>query len=215
MGSAVAYRWGEWGYQETLVHARLGTGSAAQIWINHPGEVIHSGHGRPSYWGGSASIPRVQQYRDLAVVSFEGVPPQPDFTHCWFPIPDFDHAAVSADTALAQSGEAHLLLRGSGALEMVAEGPTANHELRLAGRKGWWLIRLGSQTLHGSASDFGQRFAHLALQHDGERIVINDPDYGLIMFHPDGAVEAEGRRLVPTEITVSGTRDALPRGPIH
>ena len=29
----------------------------AQIWINHPGEVIHSGYGRPSYWGGSGTMP--------------------------------------------------------------------------------------------------------------------------------------------------------------
>ena len=57
----------------------------AQIWINHPGEAIQGGSGRPSYWGGSASIPRVQQYRGLALVAFDGAPPQPDFTHAWFP----------------------------------------------------------------------------------------------------------------------------------
>ena len=44
----------------------------AQIWINHPGELIQSGSARPSYWGGSASIPRVQQYRALALVAFDG-----------------------------------------------------------------------------------------------------------------------------------------------
>lgn len=215
MGSAMAYRWGEWGYQETLIHARLGRNDQAQVWINHPGEVIHSGYGRPSYWGGSASIPRVQQYRDLALVMFNGVPPQPDFTHCWFPIPDFDAASVSGQTALAQSGRAHLLVRGSEALEMVTDGPTTGHELRMAGRKGWWLIRLGSEALHGDASSFKARFALLALRNDDERLVINDPDYGPIRFHPDGVVEGEGRRIVPKEITVLGTRDTLPRGPIH
>ena len=53
---------------DRLIHARIGRDPQAQVWINHPGEVIHSGYGRPSYWGGSASVPRVQQYRDLALV---------------------------------------------------------------------------------------------------------------------------------------------------
>ncbi len=71
MGTAAAYRWSEWGYQETVLHLRLGDNPDAQIWINHPGEVIQSGYGRPSYWGGCGTLPRVQQYRGLAVVAFD------------------------------------------------------------------------------------------------------------------------------------------------
>jgi hypothetical protein len=49
--------------------SRSGSGAIpdAQIWINHPGEVLQSGYGRPSYWGGSGTLPRVHQYRALAV----------------------------------------------------------------------------------------------------------------------------------------------------
>ena len=212
MGSTVAYRWGDWGYQETLIHARLGTNPAAQIWINHPGEVIHSGYGRPSYWGGSASVPRVQQYRDLAIVVFSGVDPQPGFTHCWFPVPDFDSAVVQGDIATARAGGAHLMLRASGPLEMVSDGPTTGHELRLTGRDGRWLIRLGSQALHGD--DFVARFSRLAAQHDGDMIWVDDPDYGIVQFHADGSISAESRVLSPDDMMVNGTRDVLPRGPI-
>lgn len=215
LGSAVGYRWNEWGYQETLVHARLGASPQAQFWINHPGEIIHGGNGRPSYWGGSASIPRVQQYRDLAIVLFSGAAPQPDFTHCWFPIPDFDAADVRGDTALARARDAHLLLRGSGPFELVSLGPTAHHELRLAGRTGWWLVRLGSHSQHGDASQFERRFAGISLGEADGRLTIEDPEYGLVIFDPDGSVEAESRRLLADDYTVLGTRDALPRGPIN
>lgn len=212
MGSAVAYRWGDWGYQETLIHARLGRNPAAQVWITHPGEVIHSGYGRPSYWGGSASVPRVQQYRDLAIVRFDGVAPQPDFTHAWFPAPDFDWSDLQGDTALARAGDAHLLLRASGPLEMVTAGPTAGHELRLAGRRGWWLIRLGSVAQH---PDFAARFAGLRPEDDGDTIRVADPDYGTVLFRADGSVAAEGRDLRPGEMTVAGAREVLPRGPLR
>jgi hypothetical protein len=213
MGSAVAYRWGDWGYQETLIHARLGHNPAAQVWINQPGEVIHSGYGRPSYWGGSASVPRVQQYRDLAIVAFSGVAPQPDFTHCWFPVPDFCAARILGDTAIARAGDAHLMLRASAPLVMVSQGPTAGHELRLAGRDGWWLVRLGSMALHDDG--FADRFAGLAPLRDTDGTIrVDDPDYGPVIFRPDGTVMAEGRTLAPAGMTVSGTRDVLPRGPL-
>ena len=38
IGSLAAYRPGLWGYQETVLHARIGEHPDAQIWINHPGE---------------------------------------------------------------------------------------------------------------------------------------------------------------------------------
>ncbi|WP_071795932.1 hypothetical protein [Natronohydrobacter thiooxidans] len=215
MGSAMAYRWGDWGYQETLIHARLGHNPAAQIWINHPGEVIHSGYGRPSYWGGSASVPRVQQYRDLAVVQFNGTDPQPDFTHCWFPAPDFDAARIQGDTALAQSGQGHLMIRTSAALQVVDHGPTAGHELRLAGRQGWWLIRLGAHALHGDGAAFAQRFSGLTLNEEAGVIRVEDPDYGEVQFHADGSIRAEGRQLSVSDMTIEGTRAVLPRGPLR
>lgn len=213
MGSAMAYRWGEWGYQETLLHARLGPDPAAQVWINHPGEVVHCGYGRPSYWGGSASIPRVQQYRDLALLRFAGVAPQPDFTHAWFPVPHFDAVRLEGQTAWAEAGQAHLMLRASGPLMLCEQGPTAGQELRLAGREGWWLVRLGSRALHGDGAAFAARFGALAPREGPDGTIrIEDPDYGPVAMHPDGCISAEGRRLDPEETTVQGTRIVLPRG---
>jgi hypothetical protein len=211
MGSTVAYRWGDWGYQETLIHARIGENAQAQVWINHPGEVIHSGYGRPSYWGGSASVPRVQQYRDLAIVVLDGVAPQPDFTHAWFPIADFDISLIYGDTAFASQDQAHLMLKGSGAFELVKEGPTANHELRLAGRNNHWIVRLGSQSQHGSHAAFAEAMKSIQLSRAADTIEINDPDYGLVTFMADGTIYAEGRTIDPSTMTVQGTRSILPR----
>jgi len=215
LGSAAAYRWYDWGYQETLIQARLGAAAQAQVWINHPGELIHSGYARPSYWGGSASIPRVQQYRDLAVVQFRGTAPQPGFTHAWFPRQAFDMAEVAGDTAWASAGAAHLVLRGSAAFESVKTGPTAGNELRLPGRDGLWLVRLGDRARHGDAADFAARFGLLSVASGADgSLVVDDPDYGIVRFEAGGAVAAEGRRLDPGRWTVAGDRRRLPRGPL-
>jgi hypothetical protein len=203
MGSAGAYRWFDWGYQETLVHARIGRNPDAQVWVNHPGEVIHSGYGRPSYWGGSASVPRCQQYRGLAMLFFDGQPEQPDFTHAWFPAPAFDDVQFAGNSAAARSGGGAVLIRTSGPLEMVQDGPTTGCELRLAGRRGWWLLRLGQAR---ALDSFVAHFTGLALIGDDPRAVLSveDPEYGLVTFHPDGTIDAEGRRLSPKDWTVAG-----------
>ena len=206
LGSAAAYRWFDWGYQETLVHARLGRNPDAQVWINHPGEVIHSGYGRPSYWGGSASVPRVQQYRGLALVWFDGQPEQPDFTHAWFPAAAFDEVRHAGALAAGRAGTGAVLLRAAAPLQALAEGPTAGCELRLPGRRGWWLLRTGRA--RGLADFVAAHGATVPEPADDPRAVVtvHDADYGPVVFHPDGRVEAEGRMLDPHGWSVAGTR---------
>lgn len=210
MGSAAAYRWFEWGYQETLVHARIGENPEAQVWINHPGEVIHSGYGRPSYWGGSASVPRCQQYRGLALVWFDGQPEQPDFTHAWFPASAFDEVWYDEHVVGARSGRGAVLLIASAPLERLAEGPTAGCEVRLAGRKGLWIVRTGETA---ALASFVRRFRRVAPRAGATvrgGVAIDDPDYGLVLFRSDGTIAAERRDLRPEDWSIAGMRTILP-----
>lgn len=205
MGTAAAYRWNEWGYQETVLHLRMGDDADAQVWINHPGETIHSGYGRPSYWGGSGTLPRVQQYRGLAVVLFDCAAEQPDFTHAWFPKDVFDEARIDADTGLARGGNALLKLKADGDLLLVDRGPTAGNELRAHGRKAAWIVRLGEAGRHGSLDAFAHNFSAIALRREEDGLLlVEDPEYGEVRFHRDGRVEAEGRLIDPSLWTVKG-----------
>ena len=207
LGSTALYRWGDWGYQETLVHARIGREPKAQVWINHPGEMVQSGFGRPSYWGGSANVPRVQQYRDLVLVVFDGVPPQLPFTHCWFPTMEFEEWRLQGDRASARSGRGLLTIKASGPLELQIRGASAHAELRLAGRNGLWLMRLGrGEDLAG----FAARHV-LGLEKRADNTYrVTDADYGVVDFRETGIVSAESRQLDPREWTMQGERRRLP-----
>jgi hypothetical protein len=205
MGSAVAYRWNEWGYQETVLHLRLGDDPNAQIWINHPGETIHSGYGRPSYWGGSGTLPRVHQYRDLAVALFRCAAEQPDFTHAWFPQSVFDEATVPGQTALARGGDGLAMLKADKAFELVASGPTAGNELRVPGHEAMWIVRLGSRRQQRSLEAFGARFSGLVIgRGKNDLLHVTDPEYGEVLFHADGRIEAEGRVVDPAGWQIAG-----------
>ncbi|MCX2721502.1 hypothetical protein [Roseibium salinum] len=215
IGTAAHYRWNEWGYQETVLHLRLGTDPDAQVWVNHPGETIHSGYGRPSYWGGSGSLPRLWHYRGLAVMMFACGEEQPDFTHAWFPRQVFDASSVEGDLAIARSGKGLLMLKGSGPLTLVEEGPTAGNEIRLAGRKGMWIVRLGATQNEGSDEEFASRFSGLTVtEGDADTFVLVDPDYGPVTLYGDGRVAAEGRVIDPSQWSVEGHAAELPLGPL-
>jgi hypothetical protein len=205
MGTAAAYRWNQWGYQETVIQIRLGGNPDAQIWINHPGEVLQSGYGRPSYWGGSGTLPRVQQYRGLAVVVFDCFAEQPDFTHAWFPREMFTTSRLDGSTALAEAGDAFVAIRTSAPLELVASGPTAGNELRAAGRKSTWIVRLGDRATSGSLGNFADRFAGLEVRSNADgSLIVDDPEYGAVNFAGDGSVVAQGRRVDPDMWSIEG-----------
>ena len=207
MGSLARYRWGEWGYQETVLQLRIGRNPDAQIWVNHPGEVIHCGFGRPSYWGGCGALPRVHQYRNLAVVLFETHEGQPEFSHIWFPAKVFDETIDGAIFACARSGHGLVMAAGTTPLLPVTAGPTAGMEIRQNGRKTAWLFRLADdRDVDGGLEGFRKRFEACAfsLGEDGT-ITVDDPDYGQVSFGQDGAIIAEGRQLTPADWTIEGT----------
>lgn len=171
--------------------------------------MIHSGYGRPSYWGGSASVPRVQQCRGLALLWFDGQPEQPDFTHAWFPAAAFDEVRHAGPLAAGRCGTGAVLIRAAGPLEAAAGGPAAGCELRLRGRRGWWLVRTGRAR---DLTDFVA--AHATMQPapgDDARakVTMHDAEYGPVVFYPDGSVAAEGRVLRPQDWTVAGTRGTI------
>lgn len=88
----------------------------------------------------------------------------------------------------------------------MANGGSAGHELRLAGRNGLWLVRLGRAENLGDFSAAHDLSAVVAA--DGT-IRVMDRDYGEVVFHPDGTVDAEGRHLDPRDWTLAGERRVI------
>ena len=114
-----------------------------------------------------------------------------------------DEVHLAGNIAAARSGHGAVAIRASGSLDMVEDGPTTGCELRLAGRRGWWLLRLGQTT---SLDGFVARFSGFTLSGDHPRAIltVEDPEYGPVTFYPDGTVKAEGRQLSPKDWTVAG-----------
>jgi hypothetical protein len=91
LSTAEDFKPGRPGYQEHILQATLGP--EALIWVNHPGERSTAGLGRPSYWAGNGTLPRVRQYRNTALAIFHVDAGHPvDFTHAYFPAHLFEQS---------------------------------------------------------------------------------------------------------------------------
>ena len=130
---------------------------------------------------------------------------QPDFTHAWFPAAEFDEHVLDGNSAVAPSGDGFAMLKASGQLELIRNGPSADVELRLHGRRGRWIVRVADGAEGGTLNTMRQRFGNLSVTEAGDgALAITDPTYGRVIFAHHGVVEAEGRRLDPSEWTIQG-----------
>ncbi|WP_279480139.1 hypothetical protein [Aureimonas sp. SK2] len=89
--------------------------------------------------------------------------------------------------------------------ELVVTGPTAGNEVRLAGTRALWCVRLPDK---GEGVDaLKVRFGGLAVaEGEGGRPVVEDPDCGMVTLRADGGAEAEGRMIDPKSFTIEGRR---------
>ncbi|MNI58121.1 hypothetical protein D3C73_1132170 [compost metagenome] len=149
----------------------------------------------------------MQQYRGLAVLEFTTYEEQPDFTHAWFPVAEFDESRVSGSLALARSGEGAVLLRAGSDLEATKDGPSAGAELRQYGQKTSWIVRVCEA---GDLASVESRFGALHVERTGDgTLVVADPEYGSVSFRADGTVEAEGRVITRGDYDVKGEATLL------
>jgi hypothetical protein len=117
----------------------------------------------------------------------------------------FTTSRLDGTTAFAEADDAFALIKASGPLELVTTGPTAGNELRVAGHKATWIVRLGDRATAGSLDAFASRFGSISVseQADGA-LVVNDPDYGQVVFAADGSATAEGRKVDPATWSIEG-----------
>ncbi|HUH77197.1 MAG TPA: hypothetical protein VLZ53_07525, partial [Devosia sp.] len=101
-----------------------------------------------------------------------------------------------------------VLLKGNGEFTLATEGPSAGADLQLAGTNTVWIVRIGETA---DLDALQQHFAPLALNISADGIWrLDDPEYGPVIFHPDGVVEAEGRRIDPNSYSIAGDAITLP-----
>lgn len=88
MGSVLDYHPGEPGSQEHVLQVMI-KDCDTQIWINHPGEAVYFGEGRPGYFAGNGTLPLIRQDKNRAVAEFHLLDQEVQYTHAFCPLEQF------------------------------------------------------------------------------------------------------------------------------
>ncbi len=141
---------GAHGHQQHLVDVQAAGAPMARVWVNHPGADDPWAEDRPSYWAGNGTMPRIGQFEDcLLVLSDLGASPRLAFTHAYAPLEAFDAYRTGPDWLVLQSGAGFVLVKATGPIDPVVDGPGTGIEHRVSGTRTGWALMVGDLTQKG------------------------------------------------------------------
>jgi hypothetical protein len=195
LGSVVDYHPGERGYQAVVTQAHLEGHPDARIWINNPGQEDPFGMRRPSYWAGDGFMPRVAQWRNLALLHYRLDDPRAfPWTHAYVRRDVYDEVLLSDPWLFVRSGPGLAAVMAANGLRAIETGPTAGYEVRSPGSRNTWLLRVASRERYRSLDAFASAMRAGWLQvTPGERVFLRDPDLGEVRFDWSGTFIVAGR----------------------
>jgi hypothetical protein len=200
LSSALDWRPGMGGDQQHLWQATLGPD--AVCFTTHPGPRRARS---PGHWTGSASLPRVGQVANVAIVLYAiprrpalHVPNRKLYTHAWLPRDRFDEVTERGGWFFARRGEGYLALRSQRPARWQADparGEDQGRELVAEGADNVWLCELGRRADDGSFADFAGRIAAAPLVFGRRRVRYASPSQGSIELGWKGPLIHEGREV--------------------
>ncbi|MFA6688772.1 MAG: hypothetical protein WCR05_05510 [Sphaerochaetaceae bacterium] len=196
LSSANDFRVGQRGFQENPIHLLFS--ATEQMWVNHPGEHALFGHARPSYWAGNGTLPRVNQYKNFAAVSFSVAPDHPvGFTHLYVPTMEFaGYRQIGNWLFVASHGGGYAGVLCSKHLEMVSYGPNKMRECIAQGRKVVYLFRVGSAGTFGSFDRFIETMLRVEPDVTDESFTFVDPLLGVLRGGFCESLSVDGEQMI-------------------
>lgn len=202
MSSVQDYRPGKPGYQEHVFHLALSP--TAHVWVNHPGEMVRHGSGRPSYWAGNGILPKVAQYAGTAILIYQ-LPDEAEVsvTHARWPFDAFDEVVRVEDWLIGRVGEAYVGLACPGHL---AEDETGSGgEIRVDGRRSAWIVRAGTRSVYKTLDEFVASTPAVGFDPGTLEVALHEERYGLLQLSWDAPLTLDCKEVEFGEPGIEGT----------
>jgi hypothetical protein len=153
LSSAIHYSPGRVGFQQHAWQATLDLD--VNVFTTAPGTLGHDG---PTHWTGSASLPQITQWEDVALILYD--PPLlqriafPQETHALFPRAAMDEVVERGAWTFGRKGKGYVALYSAQTTSWTIHGVNRDRELVAPGARNAWLCQVGREAEDGSFADF-------------------------------------------------------------
>lgn len=144
IASAIRYNVFNKGHQQHMMNVSLDDG-ATQIWINNPGEKMHSGENRPSFWAGNGRCPFIEQYRNTMIMTYDLSEAYVKFIHMYLPFWSLSEIQSEDEQWIfVRKENAYLAVYFSEGYHIIQKGDTRHREVRSIGQQHDVIVKAGS-----------------------------------------------------------------------
>lgn len=181
------------GHQQHLMNIALGE-TSTQFHINHPGERVPSGGGRPSYWAGNGTNPLIRQYKNAQLVIFNIEEYElVHYIHGYIMKERYDHIFIKGNDLYLKCGNAYLAIKFSQPIKMTDSGANTGKEVIAKGLNHGIYVRCGSKYENGSFEAFIKAVESSHFQYDGMRkLEVHDYQHGELCLDADNQFSVKG-----------------------
>lgn len=144
IASGIEYHCFQTGHQQHMMNISLGN-DGTQLWINNPGEFMHSGENRPSYWAGNGSMPCIQQHKNVLKMEYDLTTAYVPFLHMYVPFWNLDMMDMEDPNWLfIKKDQSYLGVYFSQGYVMQSSGDTRGRDVISEGLNHTVIVKCGS-----------------------------------------------------------------------
>ncbi|HIY57035.1 MAG TPA: hypothetical protein H9829_02375 [Candidatus Tetragenococcus pullicola] len=154
IASAIRYNCFKKGHQQHMMNISLGN-DGTQLWINNPGEYMHSGENRPSYWAGNDRCPCIIQYKNTMSLHYDLSEAYIKKIHLYLPFWSLSEIDKSDPHWLfIRKNKSYLAICFSEGYQLETKGATRNREIYSLGENHLVLVKCSNEDEVGTFTSF-------------------------------------------------------------
>lgn len=202
LSSAQDYRKGYGGDQQHIWQATLD--AEAVCFTTHPVErKVHKNNVTPNYWTGSGNLPRVAQYKNVALILYK-ISTMPGlylthklkFTHAWFPKDKYDQIIEKNGWIFGRKKNGYVALWSQKPYKWQDhKGEDKNREIIAHGKQNIWICEMGRKQSSGSFQNFINAISSAPIKTHGLKVVYLSPTAGKVQFGWDSDFLVQGQHI--------------------
>jgi len=181
-------------YESAMHTAHVGLPNNISVFWTTPWAFSETGGMRPSYWSGTASIPRSFQEKNVMGLIFKNKRYN-WMSHCYFERARFDEVRLEGNWVFGAVKGSYIGIYSQNGVAFTDSGPYKNRELVCPGTDNIWICECGDVQQNGTFESFVQSLKAARVECCGDTVIYESPSIGCLKSGWDGRITLNGEPL--------------------